>query len=118
MDHFISLDQAIQMTTLFRENRETILMDELKGQDILPIAETFDREAFDKVLAQTDCKGLRIYCGMDAELKVHTIIVGVNSLNQDILPVSSTTESRDGGDLIIETGQRCPPYCKISPLSP
>ncbi len=31
MDHFISLEQAIQMTTTFRGNKESILLPQYKG---------------------------------------------------------------------------------------
>jgi hypothetical protein len=132
MDHFISIEQAIRMTTTFRENKESILLPQYKGLDILPNAETFDRAAFDSVLAQTGCEKLRIYYGMDTELKVHAIIVGVNAENTDMLPGTALTAedgfvlASESGDtlmgepegVIIETGQRCPPDCTTSPLNP
>ncbi|HEV7333165.1 MAG TPA: hypothetical protein VGN63_19170 [Flavisolibacter sp.] len=136
MEHFISLEQAIEMTTRFRENRDAILLEQFKGVDILPLAETFDRAAFDKILSSPDCQKLRIYLGMDAALKIHAIIVGVNAEDRDILPTDSaratitdaatatstdeTTdpEEDDEEDMIIEAGTRCPPMCIDSPLNP
>jgi hypothetical protein len=125
MDHFISLDQAIQMTTTFRENRDKILAPDYKGAEYLPNAETFDRAPFDEVLRQPGCTSLRIYYGMDAELKVHAIIVGVGENGEDILPSVNTssatsTESSTSttGTGIIEAGQRCPPGCSSSLLNP
>lgn len=116
MNHFISLAQAIQMTTAFRENRDTILADPYKGANYLPNAETFDRAAFDAVLAQPACEQLRIYYGMDTEMKLHAIVVGVDAGGQDILP--EPTSSENTGKEIIEVGQRCPPECTMSLLNP
>jgi len=134
MNHFISLDQAIQMTTTYRENRNTILAPNYQGADYLPNAETFDRAAFDTILAKPSCASLRIYYSMDNELKVHAIIVGVDADGQDILPNAAIITTEEGSPLlsetgeslsaesdeeeIIEMGQRCPPYCTISPLNP
>ena len=117
MPQNISLAKAIQMTTLYRQEKENILAVPFKNQNILCKSETFDRGVFDVVLAQTGCAGLRVYYGMDEELKVHAIVVGVDSNNQDMLPPSvsgkTTTASLDddGDDGIIETGNRCPDDC-------
>ncbi len=109
MSHFISLAEAITMTTLYRGNRETILNSLYQGQAILPLSETFDRAAFDAVLSQPDCSGLRIYYGMDADYKVHAVIVGVNAADEDILPGTATQLAEE--ELIIEKGIRCPELC-------
>lgn len=130
MNHFISLDQAIQMTTRFRENRDKVIVQDLAGKNILPIAETFDRAAFDALLAQRGCERLRIYYGMREDQQVHAIIVGVDTEGQDMLPSSATPTNTT--DLMLETGpagegdanvlvelaQRCPPDCGVtSPLN-
>lgn len=118
--HFISLDQAIAMTTTYRSNREAILAPAYQKQDILPLSETFNRQALDQLLATPGCAGLRIYYGMDEALKVHTVMVAVNDLNQDILPASAQTVSVANADdpVIVEEGQRCPPICPDdSPLN-
>ena len=78
MNHFISLDQAIQMTTLYRQQKENILSPEYRDKNILSICETFDAAPFLTVLAKPGCVSLRIYYGMSDDLKVHAIIVGVN----------------------------------------
>ncbi len=125
MDHFISLDKAVEMVRLYREKREEILKVEYAGQDTLVYSETFDRAAFDTLLTQPDCTGLRIYYGMDEEFKVHAITVGVNEKNEDLLP--STTEGANSGfatqallgGSIVEAGTRCPTDCPpLSPLNP
>lgn len=121
MNHLIKLAKAIEMTTKYRAEKETILAASHRDQNILPIAESFERSAFDTVLAQPGCTGLRVYYGMDDELKVHAIIVGTNAQGEDILPATDATANRDGDedeDPIIEEGNRCPPFCALSPLNP
>lgn len=120
MNHFIPLDQAKQMTGLYRQNRESILKPELQGQDLLSICETFDAASFRTVLEQQGCESLRIYYGMSDDKKVHAIIVGVNANNEDILPTvasgSGNTTTEESG--ILEVGIQCPPACPPeSPLN-
>ncbi len=106
----ITLPEAISMTTDYRGNNEKILDPLFQHKDILPYSETFNREVFDAVLAQPNCQGLRLYYSMDNKMKVHIIVVAVNSLNEDILS--------DGDSLIIEKGTRCPALCPpSSPLN-
>ena len=99
------------MTARYRAEKENILADAYKGKDLLSICETFDRAAFDQTLALPDCVKLRVYYGMDTTLKVHAIVVGVNSNDQDILPEAgmSTTQLEEGD--VVEEGQLCPPIC-------
>jgi hypothetical protein len=118
MSQYISLQQAIAMTTLYRGQKENILADAYKGRDILALSETFDRDICDTLLAKPDCAKLRIYYGMDESLKVHAILVPVNDNNEDILPDSSQAKSAEGRD-IGELAVRCPPICPTgSPLNP
>lgn len=105
------------MTTRFRNNRENILKTEYEDQNILPFSETFDRAAFDALLNEDGAQGLRIYYGMDENLKIHTIIVGVNENNEDILP-TSTLALTEEEPYIVENGTRCPELCPApSPLT-
>jgi hypothetical protein len=104
--HSISLEQAAEMTSRFRSNRNTILSEEYRDGDIIANCETFDREAIEDVIEQEGCTRFRIYYGMDEELKIHAILVGVNDNDADILP--------EGNEVLREEGQRCPPYCPIS----
>jgi hypothetical protein len=120
MNHFISLQEAIDMTSLYRNQREDILKTEFQNQGILPLSEAFDRSAFDTVLAKEGCAGLRIYYGMSEDFKVHAIIVGTDENGHDILPESSGAfnEAETGDDYIIEKGNRCPDICPDdSPLT-
>jgi hypothetical protein len=121
VNHFISLVKAKEMTALFRAQKENILDPAYRGQDILSICETFNRDIFDAILAETGCVAMRIYFGMDPDLKVKVIIVGVNDQNQDILPSKTNPALKDGGDdgddgNIGEQGQPCPLFCPVPPL--
>lgn len=120
MNHFISLQEAIDMTSLYRSQGQNILKPEYEGQGILALSETFGRSVFDTVLSKAGCTGLRIYYGMSDDLKIHAIIVGVDSAGDDMLPEedrlleSSETAEED----IIERGIRCPDICPPgSPLN-
>jgi hypothetical protein len=125
MDHFITLDTAVKMTSLYRITREEILKPEFQNQNILCLSETFDRAAIDQVLAEPDCSSIRIYYGMNDDKTVHAVVVGVDSKNQDILPASATTTSMSTSDattddtVLLENGGRCPDLCPpTSPLNP
>src|SRR4051812_34951731 len=102
IDHEITLKQAIEMTTLYRDNISVILDPVFKGKEILPLNETFNRAAIQSLLDQTDCQGIRIYYSMDPSLKIHAILVGVNSKNADILP--STSPSTASMTTLANTG--------------
>jgi hypothetical protein len=110
--HNIPLETAVEMTTRFRDNRNSILQETYQNEDILPLCETFSKSAIEDLLSQDGCDGFRIYYGMDENLKIHAILVGVNGDDEDILEI----EEAEG--VILEDGQRCPPSCPpTSPLN-
>ena len=116
-DHLISLQHAVDMTARYRLNKEAILATEYRDKDILPISETFNRSAIEKLLSEKDCAAIRIYYGMDETERSHAILVGVNASNEDILPSSTNTLS-ESDEVILEEGQRCPDICpEKSPLN-
>jgi len=112
--HSISLDTAIEMTTKYRDEKENILLPVHWEKNILAKSEAFERDAIQFLLDQADCQKIRVYYGMNADLKVHAILVGVNSADEDILPQESNTEDGE----IVEQGLRCPTMCPpASPLN-
>jgi len=125
INHRISLLKAREMTARYKTNKKEIVKKEYEDKKIFLNSETFNRDAFDSLLAQESCVGVRIYFSMDDQLSLRTIIVGVNANNQDILPgenelaaVSDETQnmsttSDDG--VIIEDGRICPPNCPPPP---
>jgi hypothetical protein len=119
-NHFISLQQAIDLTTRYRNEKEGLLKSEYQNKGILPICESFEKSAIESLLAEADCVALRVYFGMDATKLIRLVIVGVNSNDEDILPdeqISSRSTLDDGGK-IVEDGIRCPTICPPpSPLN-
>ena len=119
MSQFIPLDKAVAMTTLYRNQKENVLSEPFKGKNILCISETFDRVVIDTLLAKPGCEAVRIYYGMDEELKIHAIVVPVNGKNEDILPSGAPNALTDDDDDIAEEAKRCPDDCAPpSPLNP
>lgn len=115
--HFISLQRAIAMTGLYRNQKENILAPAFQNTNTLPICETFHRSDIDTILAKPSCHALRIYLGMDESLQVRLILVPVNEQGQDILPLLNAPKDGDDDD-IVEEGQRCPTICPPeSPLN-
>ena len=116
MNHFISLTTAAEMTARFRNNRDNVLNAAFLNQNVLPIAETYDKAAFQTLIDKPESRSIRIYYGMDENLKLHAIIEAVNENNEGILPPATFGESAD--EDIIESGVRCPELCpEPSPLN-
>ena len=117
-NHRISIQQAIDMTTMFRARKGQILNPAFSK--VLSISETFNRDIFDDLLAQPGAAGIRIYYGMDSTMAIHSILVAVDSTGNDILSATSnsTTTTTTDSEIIGEQGRLCPPYCVSSPLNP
>lgn len=110
MASFISLSDAITITTQFRSQKENVLISALRNQGILPICETFDVSSINDLISQDDCTDLRVYLAMDDNYKVKLVIVGVDSRGDDILPKDN--------EKILQDALRCPTSCPpSSPLN-
>ena len=106
--HEISLQEAVDMTTLYRNNRPSNFF----------ICETFERAAIDKLLATEGCYFVRIYLGMLPDLTVDAILVAANNDGEDILPAEPEPADKANSAIIIEDGFRCPEACPPpSPLN-
>ena len=105
MNNVITLQQAIEMTTAFR-NQANGIAPKLP----IPRCETFDRTAIDQILAQPGCVKIRIYAALNKNLEYRSIIVGVNDKDEDMLPATGTSIT-GGENTISEEGIPCPPYC-------
>ena len=107
----ISLQTAIDMTSLYRANRPLNF----------PVCETFELAAIQQLLSVPGCQFIRIYYGMKENMEMDAILVAANADGDDLLPDNSgsgTSVVDDGGGVIIEDGFRCPPACpKSSPLN-
>jgi hypothetical protein len=122
--HSISLDILKELTTRYNKNKTKILKDEFHDNGTLPTCETFDRAAFDQLLAQEGCVGIRIYYGMDEDLQVKLVVVGVDENDQDIRQSTSNLRNVKTNDAIGEPvfafsdSSRCPPDCPPPPPPP
>ncbi|HWJ26797.1 MAG TPA: hypothetical protein VNS32_09655 [Flavisolibacter sp.] len=121
-DHMITLEKARKMIAHFHEKKEHLLHENFKGVQVLNHCETFDRAAFDRLLAVPGCIGVRIHYGLDEDHKMHAIIVGVDENDNDMLPnlAEDGVMQADSGDgpVIVEDGKTCPPYCTSTSLQP
>ena len=109
-NHLISLEEAVNLTTTYQAEKDSLLCEEYQGRNILPVCETFDRADIDTLLAQEGCVGLRIYLGMDNNALVKVVLVGVDANNDDLLDADNS--------IIVEMGRRCPVDCpNPSPLN-
>src|SRR5438093_154272 len=122
MSQFIPLDEAIQMTTRYRDNKEKVLKEEFANKNINAISETFERSGFDSLLGKEGCENIRVYYGMDEQLRIHAIFVAVNANGEDILSsggqsavptttVGAATATSLTSDDTLENGIRCPDMC-------
>lgn len=113
-NHSISLETAIEMTSRCRAQKENILGPEFQNRKVVFTCETFNRAAFDRLLAQTGCAGIRIYSAMDESMRLRLIAVGVNENNEDMLPNATGTLAAQNENSITEEGQLCPDLCPPS----
>jgi len=112
MRNFITPALAKKLTHKFRHNRQKMVRDEFRGPKTLPLCETFDRAAFDALLAQPGCAQVRIYLGMDDGNEVKLVAVGVDEKGRDILPdLNKTADFGAESGVIVEDGKRCPEDC-------
>lgn len=109
MNHEITLEMAIDMTTLYRNNMPADY----------PICETFDATAIERLLATPGAVSLRIYYGLKEAGTMHAILVAVDSNGNDLLPQQPSSFAQNQQDpVILEDSFRCPPTCPPdSPLN-
>ena len=134
LSHKITLGRAKQMTRRYREYKDEILKPEFSGRDILANSDTISREALERLLAQPGCVAMRIYYGMNDQMHIKPILVGVNENNEDMLRVQAAptigsistlstasiepiTPTETEGEILDEM-TRCPPGCATSELNP
>jgi hypothetical protein len=107
--HFISVSDASTMINRCKAQKENILDAHQKGLGIVPLCETFERSAFEAILSDTNCTGVRIYAAMDSNLKIRFVITGINASKVDIF--LSDTSGHTPIPSVIENGTRCPDTC-------
>jgi hypothetical protein len=114
--HFITSAKAREMKGKFKGMKDKILRQEFLGKNMLPISETFDKAAIQALLDQPRCVKFRSYFGMNDNMEVSVVLVGVDENDQDLL--AQTAAEGDDDFVIIEEGMRCPPDCPPPPPPP
>ncbi|RMG41185.1 MAG: hypothetical protein D6732_02735, partial [Methanobacteriota archaeon] len=89
-NHSIPLDEAAAMTKRYRD----------KVGDEARLGGLFAREAFDRILSQEGCVGIRFYYAEDQDGNMELILVGVDANGNDM-------EYGELAERIIN----CPPFC-------
>ena len=106
--HQITLAQAIDYTTRFRENPE----------EDMPYSETYLADSVKALLGQNKCHSFRIYLGRKADKRICSILVAVDENGNDILPSNNLTVTSADSGIILEDAFQCPPICPPpSPLN-
>lgn len=108
MKNLVRLSDAKLMVKTYLENKSKVIPNE----STLPNTETFDSEAFVALLNQPDCVKVRLYYGMNENLEIRAIVVGVDSNGNEIYIENKGLNGTD--ELyVIDDGQACPPYCNV-----
>jgi hypothetical protein len=108
MKNLVPLSDAKLMVKTYLENKSKVIPNE----STLPNTETFDSEAFVALLNQPDCVKVRLYYGMNENLEIRAIVVGVDSNGNEIYIENMGLNGTD--ELyVIDDGQACPPYCNV-----
>ncbi len=110
--HQISLAEAIELTTRFRNN---------PGAD-MPLSETFDKASVLQMLDQPGSHSFRIYLGRKSDDSICSVLVAADADGKDILPPAERAQLTEDGDddegIILEDAFHCPPACPPpSPLN-
>lgn len=93
---FVSIEDAKRWTSRFQKSKS-------KEE---PNAQFYGSEHIQKILAQKECIGIRVYYGIDDENQKVLILVGVDANENDL-----------SKGLILERGRFCPPHCGRNGLS-
>jgi hypothetical protein len=89
-DHRITLDEAIRLTTAHQRGR--------RPED--PRSFHFDRAAYDTILGQPGCVGVRTYLGRHEGGSPTYVLVGIDADGKDMI---------DGA--VMQDPDFCPPEC-------
>jgi len=108
MKNLVPLSDAKLMVKTYLENKSKVI----PNDSTLPNTETFDSEAFVALLNQPDCVKVRLYYGMNENLEICAIIVGVDSNGNEIYIENKGLNGVDE-TYVIEDGLKCPPACNV-----
>lgn len=109
--HRIPYEEAYHMIERYQTHMDKILNPNLVDSNILPLSETFRKDAIINFLSQSEVHYFRIYLGMSPNMEIHSIIVGVDANGHDILPKPGNGPGDDPDPGIFEDALRCPTNC-------
>ncbi len=79
------------------------------------VAHFFGFEIIQKILAEADCVGIRIYYGIDDKGEKQLLLVGADKSGENLLPEGEKALA-GGGNIIADVSYPCPSYCPPNPL--
>ncbi len=96
-NHFVTLAEASEYTRNYRMS--------MKEGDSKAVF--YASSIFRKILAQSDCAGIRLYYGLHSDGSPTTVLVGVNEYGYDLL-----------SGVVGQRAMPCPPWCAlVNPLN-
>lgn len=108
MKNLITLKSAKEKVKLFLNNKNKVISSEYADRNIISNSETVDAKAVRLILDQPDCQGFRLYYGMNEQLEISAIFIGVDSNGNEI-----TIKNLDGNEdeYVLDDTAKCPPLC-------
>lgn len=105
IQHSISLDEAIQLTSSFQSSRPADM----------PVCETFEKSSVLALLQVAGAEKFRIYYGKKVNGEICAVLVAADADGRDILPaqneVNNQINADEGDALILEDSFKCPYAC-------
>jgi len=101
--HEITLAEAKEAIKNYQLTLEKQALKGAQKKGSTPRCGTFDRAAFDKLLAQPGCAAIRYYNAQHADGNLSLVIVGVDTSGKDMTRA-----------MIIDRPTFCPPWCDIT----
>jgi len=95
-DHTITKAEAAQLVGAFRS----------AATESEHLSTAFNRTAFDKLLGQAGCAGIRIYRALHTDGTPTMVLVAVDATGQDLAGPEA---------VFMQNGTNCPPFCAPVP---
>ena len=116
----ITSDKLKKLKSDYAQKKNSILKESYQSTDTLPTFEIFDRASLEQILALEGCVGVRMYYGMDENMEVQLVAVGVDENGKDVQSsdIKTATVLSEESIIAFSSVLRCPPYCDPPPPPP
>lgn len=116
----ITSDKLKKLKSDYAQKKNSILKESYQATDTLPTFEIFDRASLEQILALEGCVGVRMYYGMDENMEVQLVAVGVDENGKDVQSsdIKTATVLSEESIIAFSSVLRCPPYCDPPPPPP